>query len=77
MNEKVFRRVLGLVICTIRERSDMTAKQLGAKAGLSVSFLSDVENGKRGVSAYNLAKIAHVLGVKPGRLMPELDGPPF
>lgn len=46
-----------------------TQDQLAQKAGISKSFLSDLENGKRSVSADNLLDIARVLGVSLDYLM--------
>jgi len=46
-----------------------TQDQLGQKAGISKSFLSDLENGKRSVSADNLLDIARVLNLSLDYLM--------
>ena len=46
-----------------------TQDQLAQKAGLSKSFLSDLENGKRSVGANNLLDIARALGVSLDFLM--------
>ncbi len=46
-----------------------TQDQLCTKAGLSKSFLSELENGKRSVSASNLLDIARTLNVSLDFLM--------
>ncbi len=46
-----------------------TQDQLCTKAGLSKSFLSELENGKRSVSASNLLDIARTLSVSLDFLM--------
>ncbi len=46
-----------------------TQDQLAQKAGISKSFLSDLENGKRSVGAENLLDIARALGVSIDYLM--------
>jgi transcriptional regulator with XRE-family HTH domain len=46
-----------------------TQEQLCTKAGLSKSFLSELENGKRSVSASNLLDIARTLNVSLDFLM--------
>ena len=46
-----------------------TQDQLCTKAGLSKSFLSELENGKRSVSASNLLDIARALSVSLDYLM--------
>jgi transcriptional regulator with XRE-family HTH domain len=48
---------------------EWTQDQLAQKAGISKSFLSDLENGKRSVGADNLLDIARALGVSTDHLM--------
>ena len=54
-----------------KRRTDLgwTQDQLAQKAGISKSFLSDLENGKRSVSADNLLDIARVLSLSLDYLM--------
>jgi transcriptional regulator with XRE-family HTH domain len=52
-----------------RAELDWTQDQLAQKAGISKSFLSDLENGKRSVSANNLLDIARALSVSLDYLM--------
>ena len=52
-----------------RQELDWTQDHLAQKAGISKSFLSDLENGKRSVSANNLLDIARVLAVSLDYLM--------
>lgn len=51
--ELVFAAATGAVLRRARLKAGLTARQLAASAGLSASFLSDVENGKRGLSLEN------------------------
>jgi transcriptional regulator with XRE-family HTH domain len=46
----------------VRESIRMTQDALADKAKLSKGFISDVENGKRGISAGNLVRLANALG---------------
>lgn len=48
---------------------EWTQDQLAQKAGISKSFLSDLENGKRSVGAENLLDIARALSVSIDFLM--------
>lgn len=48
---------------------EWTQDNLAQKAGISKSFLSDLENGKRSVGAENLLDIARALGVSIDFLM--------
>ena len=52
-----------------RNELGWTQDQLAQKAGISKSFLSDLENGKRSVSADNLLGIAGVLNLSLDYLM--------
>jgi y4mF family transcriptional regulator len=52
-----------------RNELGWTQDQLAQKAGISKSFLSDLENGKRSVSADNLLEIARVLSLSLDYLM--------
>lgn len=45
-----------------RQALGLTQDELARRAGISKSFLSDVENGKRSVSADNLLDLGQVLG---------------
>jgi len=46
----------------VREKRRLTQDQLAEKAGVSKSFLSEVENDKRNAGAETLLKIANALG---------------
>jgi transcriptional regulator with XRE-family HTH domain len=46
----------------VRDSLGWTQQVLADKTGLSKGFLSDVENGHRGISSDNLLKIANALG---------------
>ena len=53
---------MGKRISDLREERGWTQKQLAERAGLSITFLSEVENGKRNVSSGKLLRIADELG---------------
>ena len=54
---------IGQAIRTVRRQSNKTLKELAAQIGVTESFLSMLENGKRAASVENLNKIADALGV--------------
>jgi transcriptional regulator with XRE-family HTH domain len=60
---------LGDAIRAYRKRLKMTQEKLAEKTGLSVVFLSLLENGHRTVSVDALLKIAKALGVRATDLM--------
>ena len=58
----------GLRVCERREQLGWTQRDLRERTGLSVGYLSDLENGKRGAILYNavlLATARAVAGVVP------------
>jgi y4mF family transcriptional regulator len=57
------RRLLGDAIRARRKHMDLTQEEMAEKAGLSVVFISLLENGHRTVSVDSLLKIARVLNV--------------
>ena len=53
----------------LREQQGLTLDQLASRVGTTKGFLSDVENGKRGVSNENLPRLAQALGASVDYLM--------
>jgi transcriptional regulator with XRE-family HTH domain len=66
------RRILGDAVRTHRKRVKMTQEKLAEKTGLSVVFLSLLENGHRTVSVDALLRIAKALGIRIRDLVDEL-----
>ena len=62
-------RTLGERIRARRIELGWTQDNLASKAGISKGFLSDLENGKRSVSAQNLQIIAQILNLSLDFLM--------
>ena len=58
------RRVLGDAVRRHRKRAKLTQETLAEKSGLSVVFVSLLENGHRTVSVDALLRIARTLNVK-------------
>lgn len=54
---------VGARIAGMRKSKDITQKELAAKIGTSVSYLSNVETGKVTTTVKYLHKIAEALGV--------------
>lgn len=54
---------IGLRIKGLREKVDMTQKDLAYTADLDRSYIASIENGQRNVSVINIEKIATALGV--------------
>lgn len=60
---------LGLRVATFRQLRGMSLRSLAAAAGVSSSFLSQLENGRTNASVASLRKIATALGVSPVQLL--------
>jgi len=58
-----FAKEFGRRVKRFRELKKLTQKELAEDAGLSVSYLSEVENGKRSVSLIKAVNLAYVLDV--------------
>ncbi len=54
---------IGRQIREVRKRQGLTLRELGTKVGLSVSFLSQIENGRVELNVTNLEAIGRALGV--------------
>lgn len=59
-----FNQELGLKIKKLRLKEKLTLTECGELTGLSVGFLSQIENGKTSISIDNLQTIAKCLGVE-------------
>ena len=59
--EIMFKREIGKRIRQIREEKEITRDQLAASAEITTKFLYELENGKKGLSATTLLKIANAL----------------
>ena len=59
---------LGEKVREVREGLGISMRELSRSAGVSSSFLSEIENGHRYPKAASLAKIAKALGVGVGEL---------
>ena len=66
---------IGLEVKILRERMQMSAKELSERIGLSQSQMSRLEKGQRRIDTKVLAKIADVLGVEPSYFFGSGDEP--
>ena len=51
----------------------MSQERLGVESGLSRSYISDLENGKKDPSLFTIFKLANALDLKPSALIDELE----
>lgn len=60
---------LGKRVASLRKRRGDTQKDLADRAGLSIPFISDIENDKRSPGSESLLRLADALGVSMDYLM--------
>ena len=65
---------LGLTIAKYRKQAAFTQKELAEHLQVTVTHISALENGRRGVSLHVLYRIAGVLAVNIAHLINESDG---
>ena len=65
---------LGERVAQFRELRGLSMRALAAAAGVSPSFLSQLENGRTNASVASLRKIADALGVTPATLLDASTG---
>jgi transcriptional regulator with XRE-family HTH domain len=64
MNEKDCRTLLSWNIKRFRNRIGLSQLHLALELGISTTFLSDIETGKKWVSAQTLTQIANALKIE-------------
>ena len=65
------RNHLGRRIKAIREAKELTAREVAKAVGISRPYLTQLEGGKRRLSAEHVRRIALVLDVRVGQLFGE------
>jgi transcriptional regulator with XRE-family HTH domain len=66
---------LGERIKQLRLAQDLTLKQVGEKAKVSATHLSEIERSKTSPTVGALVRIAHALGLEPAQLVDDDVGP--
>jgi len=66
-----FIKRLGVAIKTHREQSGITQRELGSDINKTVTHISAVENGRRGLSLHSLFLIAQSLNINLSQLIKE------
>ena len=55
----------------MRKENNLTLKELSTKSGISISFISDIENGRRNPSIEKLKILAHALDIPAREFLKE------
>ena len=63
----------GRQVRELRQRTGLRQADVAAAAGISVNYLSEMENGQRNPTLTVMLGLAHALGVKPHDLLTPFD----
>lgn len=66
-------RTLGRALRELRDRAGLTQEELGARAGIGASYLSQLENGHRGVSWHSVTRLLDGIGADLHQLADAID----
>ena len=61
---KDIRKIYGERLKAFRKKKGLSQEDLGFKASLHRTYISEVERGRRNISILNIAKIAKALGAQ-------------
>jgi len=68
-NEQNIRLIFGLKLRQLRQENKLSLVELSGKSGLSVSYLNEIEKGKKYPKAEKIAAISNALGVSYDKLV--------
>ena len=71
-SHEIYRR-FGIVLRARRKAAGMSQTELAARAGLSSSFVSRLENGLRGPTVETIVELANALETSASDLMREVE----
>jgi len=63
----------GKILKLRRNSVNLSQDRLGLESGLSRSYISDLENGKKDPSLFTIFKLANALDLKPSALIGEVE----
>lgn len=62
---------VGVEVKVARVRAKMTQRELARKSGISETYISEIESGKRNLTVTVIGKLADALGVSRAALLGE------
>jgi transcriptional regulator with XRE-family HTH domain len=64
---------VGFAIRVLREAQDISQEELGFRADLHRTFVSDIERGRRNPTVRTLWKLANALQIMPSKIVMEAE----
>ena len=58
-------KIFGKILRDFRVKNGLTQEQLSEKLGISLKYISRIENGNNGIKTQNLIKYMNILGIMP------------
>lgn len=65
-----FAKVLGTQIKIVRVKKDLSQQEVAARANITPSYMSRIENGSISTSVEKLCQIAQAMECQPAELLP-------
>lgn len=65
---------LGRALRELRDRAGLRQDELGARLGIDATYISQVENGRRGVRWHTVMRFLRALDVTLGDLVETIEG---
>lgn len=72
----IYNEAMGRAIKVVRTEQGVERRELAEKAGISYSYLAEIENGNKPPSSQVLLAIAEALGLRPSELHATADSLP-
>jgi transcriptional regulator with XRE-family HTH domain len=66
--------VLGRALCELRDRAGLRQDELGIRLGIDATYISQVENGRRGVRWHTVMRFLRALDTTLGDLVATVEG---
>ncbi|MEL6102929.1 MAG: helix-turn-helix domain-containing protein [Pseudomonadota bacterium] len=70
-----YNRGMELRLKELRKQRGMTQREVADLAGMSVSYYTEIENGKKQINAHRMDRIARALGASPPDLILDTKNP--
>ena len=64
-------KIFGKILREFRIKSGLTQEQLSEKLGISLKYISRIENGNNGIKTQTLINYMNILGITPNTLYSE------
>lgn len=61
-------KIFGKILREFRDKAGLTQEQLSEKLGISLKYISRIENGNNGIKTQTLIKYMNILGITPNTI---------